>query len=493
MKQSLRKIFGAASAVFLIGLFVLTAPVGAASTDERIKALEAELQALKTEQQKVQTEQSVMKDEALAAAAKLPDFRYRAGRGLTVRGADRSWQITFGAKFQTQLSFFPGGAASLRDDSEDGPSNGGMIFRHAETDFYYRLFGGLYEFGLTQDWTAPRAKTEIMQIRFSDWSPYYPDLRILAVSPGTYSPYTRVSSTSGMSMERDPTFDAQYSTGSSKGMAFQWGDVPVGPVNIDTLSINYLSGDIAYDSKYARDPTNQKGVIFGIVVDPLAKNKNMYLKGLKMGFTYLQASDDDERNAGGSTLRSRTRGRNNQTTIFYINTRGQRMFVEPWIQWVAGPWELGYTWGRHVGSQQRSNTGDGNFSDARATINTINAGVFVWGPKGFLSGSRNGGWKFTYTHNRSYFDAGSGSYDAATRAASSTGNEFAMRRWHYIENIMMLRWYQSRNMTYALEYQINLLDKMEGGGTAAEARQRLGVAATGGTYQIITLNALWEF
>ncbi len=68
-----------------------------------------------------------------------------------------------------------------------------------------------------------------------------------------------------------------------------------------------------------------------------------------------------------------------------------------------------------------------------------------------------------------------------------------MRRWHYIENIMMLRWYQARNMTYALEYQINRIDKMEGGGIAAEARQRLGVAATGGTYQIITLNALWEF
>ncbi|NIO10805.1 MAG: hypothetical protein GTO40_23495 [Deltaproteobacteria bacterium] len=96
MKQSLRNIFSAASAVFLIGLFVAAAPVGAASTDERIRALEAELQQLKSEQQKVQAEQAVMKEDALAARAKLPSFRYRAGRGLTVRRrgsflADRVW------------------------------------------------------------------------------------------------------------------------------------------------------------------------------------------------------------------------------------------------------------------------------------------------------------------------------------------------------------------------------------------------------------------
>ncbi len=56
MKQSLRTIFGAVSAVFMIGLFVTAAPVRAASTDERIKALAAELNQLKAEQQRVKQE-----------------------------------------------------------------------------------------------------------------------------------------------------------------------------------------------------------------------------------------------------------------------------------------------------------------------------------------------------------------------------------------------------------------------------------------------------
>ena len=377
MKQSLRKIFGAASAVFLIGLFVTTAPVGAASTDERIKALEAELQALKTEQQKVQKEQSMMKEDALAAKSKMPSFRYRNGRGLTIRGADRSWQIRLSGKFQTQMSFFPGGSESLRDDGDSGPSQGSMILRHGESDVYWRLFGGLYEFGYTWNAVDGRSKTEVMQIRFNNWSPYYPALKILAVGPGTSSPYTRISSTSGMTMERDPTLDAQYSTVSSKGLGLQWGKVPVGPVIIDKFSINYLSGNIQYDSKADRDPVNNKGLMAGIIVKPLAKSKNKYTKGLKMGFTWINVSDDDIRAGADARLRSRTRGRNNQVTIFNVDSRGRRNFYETWVGWTGGPWELGYTYGRHDAPQQRQNTegGDGRFSDSTANVNTIAAGA----------------------------------------------------------------------------------------------------------------------
>ena len=52
MKDTFRKLFGAAGAVAMAGLLVVAAPAGAASTDERIKALEAELQQVKTDQQR---------------------------------------------------------------------------------------------------------------------------------------------------------------------------------------------------------------------------------------------------------------------------------------------------------------------------------------------------------------------------------------------------------------------------------------------------------
>ena len=495
MKQGLRKIFVAASAVFLIGLFVTAAPVRAASTDERIKALEQELNQLKAEQQKVKQEQSLMKADALAAKSKLPSFRYRPGRGLRIRGADRSWEITYGAKFQVQLAFFPGGPRSKTDDSEEGPSQGSMIFRHQEFDFYYKLFGGLYDFGFTWNGRDGRSKSERMQIRFSNWSPYYPDLRLVAISPGTYSPYTRVSSTGGTRFEREPVFDSQFSTGSSKGIALQWGDIPAGPMNIDRLSINYLPGNIAWDDKGARDPVDQKGVVLGVVVDPLAKSKNKYLKGLKMGFSYINARDDIN-HGGDSRLRVRTNARLNRVTIFQVTSRGRHTYIEPWIGWKGGPWELGYTWARSGAEQDYTGKAGGiDSSDARVTVNNITGRVYVWGPKGFLSGSRNGGWAFSYTHNRVYFDAGGGFDKSHVEGGESArNNEFnSMRRWNYIENVLMLRWYQARNMTFGIEYQINSISKMQGGGDAATARRRLGILSDGGTYQVISMNVLWEF
>jgi len=486
MKQSLRKVFGVASAVFLIGLFVAAAPVRAASTDERIKALAAELEQLKAEQQRVKQEQSYMKEDALAARAKLPSFRYRPGRGLRIRGADRSWEITLGAKFNVHLSFFPAGGRSLTDADDTGPSQGSMIFRHMEFDHYYRLFNGLYQFGVTWNAADGRSKSEIFQIKFSNWSPYYPDLRILALSPRTFSPQTRVSSGSGIAMERAPVYDNQFATGSTKGIAFQWSDVPLGPMKIDTATINYLSGNNAWRDKAARDPVDQKGVVLGMIVDPFAKSKNKYLKGLQIGMTYLNARDDVN-HGGNSFIRVRTRGRNNRVQIYRMATRGRHLYYEPWINWTSGPFELGYVWSRSDGETNfRGKAGGDKFSDQRLTTNTFAAGLFVWGSKGFMSGSRNGGWRISYTHNRSYFDAGSG--------FASSFNEFdSMRRWHYIENIILLRWYQARNMHYSFEYQINPVSKMKGSGDAADARRQLGILEDGGTYQMITMNVLWEF
>ena len=84
MKESLRKMIGAASTLFLIGLFVVVAaPARAEGVGDRITALEEELTQLKGEQ--VQ-----MREDALAAKAKLPTFRYKT-RGLRITAADKSW------------------------------------------------------------------------------------------------------------------------------------------------------------------------------------------------------------------------------------------------------------------------------------------------------------------------------------------------------------------------------------------------------------------
>jgi outer membrane murein-binding lipoprotein Lpp len=472
MKDTFRKLFGAAGAVAMAGLLVVAAPAGAASTDERIKALEAELQQLKTDQQRVEKDQSQMQSDALAAKMKMPSIRYRNGRGLIFRAADRSWQIGVGGQFQAQMAFFP----EIGDDTNSNLAQGSMFGRHMETDTYFRLMNGLYEFGLTADFSGGRqaasVKSETFRIKLGNWGPYYPNIHVLAVSPGTQSPHNRVSSTSGATLERAPAFDNRFSTFSTKGLGLNWEKVPVGSMMVNRFSFAYLSnGSMVNDDRYDWDSSDKKGVVLGITVDPFAKHKDMYTKGIRLGFTYVNSLAD------GARMRVRTR-RPHRATLFDIrDDLGKYTYAEPWIDWNGGPFHAGYTWGRHT-SENKSAEGGG---DPTITTNMIEAGVYVWGPKGFLSGSRNSGWRLTYQHNRTAMDLG----------GFPTGS--GLRKYTYVENIVMLRWYQQRNITYSLEYQNNSIDKFDPRIDRGLSSDALGFDAGGGRHQSIVLATMWQF
>ena len=176
-----------------------------------------------------------------------------------------------------------------------------------------------------------------------------------------------------------------------------------------------------------------------------------------------------------------------------MSVRGRQTYGEISYDHTVGPFNLAFSWGRQGGEQRRTgDAGGDNFSDAKLTTTAIATQMWLWGPKGFMSGSRNGGWRFSYTHNRMFYDAGSGGSNITNSA--QTSNEFeSMRRWHVIENLMMLRWYQRRNVLWHLQYAVNIVNKMRGGGRADETRRRLGVLEGGGTYQSITFGTKWMF
>ncbi|MGH2568631.1 MAG: hypothetical protein ACRDGA_09845, partial [Bacteroidota bacterium] len=100
----------------LVALVAWVAPVSA-DVNQRINALEEELAQLKAEQQQVKTEQMELRKEALAAEEKLPEFRYRPGRGLRIRAADRSWSWTFGLRTEVFMYNHPGGNPIITDGS----------------------------------------------------------------------------------------------------------------------------------------------------------------------------------------------------------------------------------------------------------------------------------------------------------------------------------------------------------------------------------------
>ena len=94
-------------------------------------------------------------------------------------------------------------------------------------------------------------------------------------------------------------------------------------------------------------------------------------------------------------------------------------------------------------------------------------------------------------------DAGSGwnaGEGGEPLGSAETENEFDhMRRWHMLENIVLLRWYQHRNLTWAIQFDFNSISKMKGTARADDTRRRLGILEDGGTYQQITLHTKWSF
>src|SRR3972149_1831034 len=81
-------------ASFSSPFFLQSRPVGGpVGVDDKIKVLEQELGQLKAEQARANQEQIELKKEATAAAAALPTFTYRPGRGVTIAAADRAWSM----------------------------------------------------------------------------------------------------------------------------------------------------------------------------------------------------------------------------------------------------------------------------------------------------------------------------------------------------------------------------------------------------------------
>jgi len=208
------------------------------------------------------------------------------------------------------------------------------------------------------------------------------------------------------------------------------------------------------------------------------------LKGLSGGFSYLNTHEELARDTGGQIGIS-TRGRINEVDIFAAKLNGRMTYMNPWLEWKQGPLSLSASYDQMDGDRNNLGTSDVNDPDVRVSSIIVGGGAYIWGPKGFMTGSKKGGLRFTYTHARSSFDHG---------VVTDNDADFNdMKAWNYNENIFMLRWFHKPNISYALEYQHNNINQMRGSGDAADARRDLGVGVDGGTYQIVTINTVWSF
>ena len=128
----MKKLLGiTALGSLLTALVLAVAPAWAQNVDSRIQALEDELVRLKGEQME-------LKKEAVAAAAAMPTFNYRPGRGVTMEAADKSWAFRVRQEFDVDLNFQEGSAARRM-------GQGQLFGRRNRPFFHYISNGGFYE------------------------------------------------------------------------------------------------------------------------------------------------------------------------------------------------------------------------------------------------------------------------------------------------------------------------------------------------------------
>ena len=193
MKESLTRMLGAAGTLLLIGLFVVAvAPARAGGVGDRITALEEELSQLKGEQ-------AQMRENALAAKAKLPSFKYRPKAGLRITAADKSWAIRFRYRFHVHMyNEFDGNDAR-------GRANGDLFFRRSRPRVMYCWENCLYEFDFQLDSDTGNQITEqstALTINLQKLNPNFPTFFIhdkggqsawYVLRSSTSSPFTEES------------------------------------------------------------------------------------------------------------------------------------------------------------------------------------------------------------------------------------------------------------------------------------------------------------
>ncbi len=402
MKESLSKMLGAVGSLFLIGLFVVAAaPVWAGSLDKRINALEDEIAQLKADQQDAKKEQMELKQDALAAKAKLPTFSYRPGSGIRMEGPKKAWSLRMRFRYHNWLLF--------RDGQADSRGGQGEIFaRRIRPQFYWCLDNCFYEFVFRMDFDGfggnsgdSNSQRQAAFIHFERMNPWLPTFYFGTDAPNSFA--RRRSSSTDAQLDYDILSRTQFNTGSmSTGMGLRWRNLPlkglgipgrIGLFNITRGNLEPGDGDGRF--------TDKSNYTVALYVDPFRNlKKNKWLKGIEWSIgAWFCNFDGDAADSACKRIRLRETDGPEKITLWEADRRGidesgPSHFVMQTLRWRVGPYTL-----RTSGGWMRINKAPGG---VHAKQFEISHQLFVWSPKGFLTGSskRKGSVLLGYTFNR---------------------------------------------------------------------------------------------
>lgn len=387
MTKRIKSLWASCCPLGVLLCFFTAAPVLAETVEERIKALEETQRVNAEELARLKGEQIELKRRATEAAAAMPTFTYRPRSGVFIEAADKSWGLRFRGRLHYRLLFWPD------DDAQDqsGFSQGDLALRRWRTRINYFWASRFYEWDMEIDGGADRSlqiQHGELHVHFEKLNPYFPEFTIGPRVSAFFNRHdTNWGSSTGGLFDRSMFQDgAGVGAGSQNNAAgLFWDDVPIGAGNMLFQAI-YSNQGLTNIANEERPNSDKRSVHIGWNIEPFSKLKNPWLQGIDVGVGYNLDRIHPDRD-GRDFFRVRTTERQRLRLIEVarnLEAESMRHYVTPGLGWKFGPYWLrtAYGWNR------------GEFAtagDVKGWMWRIAHELFVWSPKGFLTGSVNTG------------------------------------------------------------------------------------------------------
>jgi hypothetical protein len=412
----------------MLAAFLLAAGIARAQgVDERIQALEAELMQLKDQQIE-------LKKEATAAAAAMPSFSYRPGNGLLIEAADKAWSLRSSIEGHMRMYFHDG-------DAHEGRTSGEIMGRRFRTEWYYCLNNCLYEIEAKLDLDGWGTNSDLQRGAFhlhaGNINPFLPTVSMgMDVSTTAAATLSRQGSGAvGVQSEYDLwSRNIGPNTGrAGNGITLNWDNKSLSGIGIPGRIGRFHLGRATISEGDDGNSSQKNSAGYSVYgnIQPFSATKNKWLRGLLLETGFWSCKNDPKASSNGCTrlrIRDHSPGAGRQTLVDSgANSVGEGRYntLQHGISWTVGPYRLRGVLG-YVAKMNKEITGAG----AGANGWLIGHDLFLWSPKGFLTGNANtpGSVLVGTAFQRNNVDCGSG---AGCTAASGGGRtrRILLREW----------------------------------------------------------------
>jgi hypothetical protein len=317
-----------------------------------------------------------------------------------IESADKSWSLRAGIETHFRMLFESG-----RD--QVGRTNGEIMARRFRPSMYYCINNCLWELEMILDldgFGTGNAKNSLntatssilhrgaLNIHLENLNPWLPTAQLGMDVSASIGTSRQGSSGVGTQAEydllsRNNGFDDGRS---GQGIVLNWDNKPLNgigiPGRINRFQLGMASVGEADDGLSSF--TDRKDLVAYIGIEPFSQIKNKWISGLKfeMGSWFCNRDARQPVTNACGQLNIQDLGNNGRQTLWASGSVGDGLatFLMPGLTWEVGPYTL-----RVAGGFQRYEDRGGTDGKKQGNMFLIGHELFLWSPKGFLTGSAN--------------------------------------------------------------------------------------------------------